>query len=91
MTAAGPGRSFQWGTTCGGVTDLNDLHAADLERLWSPGMAPFVGYSSDGGLTWTDQRAEAATYGSAVWFDRTGRAFIRNQCGQVSSGIERPR
>ncbi len=37
----------------------SDLYAADLERLWSPGMAGTVppGYSSDGGLTWTGQRA----------------------------------
>jgi photosystem II stability/assembly factor-like uncharacterized protein len=56
-----------------------DLYASDLERLWSPGMAPFVGYSSDGGLTWGDQRAEAPSYGSGTWFDRTGRAFTWTQ------------
>jgi len=56
-----------------------DLYAADLERLWSPGMAPFVGYSSDGGLTWTDQRAEGPPNWAGAWFDRTGRAFARTQ------------
>ena len=58
-----------------------DLHAADLERLWSPGMAAFVGYSSDGGLTWGDQRAEASGYGGGGWFDRTGRAFTGSSGG----------
>ena len=58
-----------------------DLYAADLERLWSPGMAPFIGYSSDGGLTWGDQRAEASGYGGGAWFDRTGRAFTGSSGG----------
>ena len=58
-----------------------DLYAADLERLWSPGMASFVGYSSDGGLTWADQRAEAPGYDGGGWFDRTGRAFTGSSGG----------
>ena len=59
----------------------SDLYAADLERLWSPGMASFVGYSSDGGLTWGDQRAEASGYSGGSWFDRTGRAFTGSSGG----------
>ena len=59
----------------------HDLYAADVERLWSPGMASFIGYSSDGGLTWVDQRAEGPRYSSGAWFDRTGRAFASTTSG----------
>ena len=58
-----------------------DLYAADLERLWSPGMKPFLGCSSDGGLTWTDQRAEAPRYWGGAWLDRTGRGFTGTESG----------
>ena len=66
--------ALQWGTTCSWCAGLSDVYAADMERVWSRGTMPF-GYSSDGGLTWTDQRAETAGYGTDNWFDRTGRAF----------------
>ncbi len=64
-------RDSSFDTSCPG-----DLYAADLERLWSPGLTPFIGYSSDGGLTWTDQRAEGSRYRGGISFDRTGRAFV---------------
>ncbi len=62
---------------------LYDLYAADLERLWSPGLTPFIGYSSDGGLTWSDQRSEAAGRPAVRWFDRSGRAVTSTASGQL--------
>jgi len=59
--------------------------AADRERTWVPwsdrsyayGILGHVlpSYSSDGGATWTTQRAESDTIGATTWLDRTGRAF----------------
>ena len=46
------------------------LYTPDMERVWSS-----IGYSSDGGFTWTGQRAQAPYYAGSVSFDRTGRAF----------------
>ena len=48
-----------------------------------------MGYSSDGGFTWTGQRAQAPYYVGSISFDRTGRAFPRRRA--ASYGIEPPR
>ncbi len=53
--------------------------AVDRERLWVPWLwyrasVPPT-YSSDGGATWTTQRAESDAVGATAWLDPTGRAF----------------
>ena len=54
---------------------MDDLHAADLERVWALGSAWPVLASVDGGGTWVQQRSEGANLGKRLNFDKTGLAY----------------
>ncbi len=58
---------------------MDDMHAADLERVWALGSAWPVFASVDGGATWEKQRGEGADLGSRFNFDGTGQSYAAGE------------
>ncbi len=61
----------------GGPCDqaLTDVIALDRERIWARKRDSSVWHSNNGGVTWTDQRADAWPW--TITFDRTGQGYAR--------------
>ena len=58
---------------------MDDMHAADAERVWALGSAWPTFASADGGATWEKQRSEGADLGDRLRFDRTGQAYATGE------------
>ena len=82
-TDGGTSWTTQWenGGTGAWMPDntMDDMHAADSERVWALGSAWPAFASVDGGATWEQQRSEGADLGDRFRFDRTGQAYATGE------------
>ena len=82
-TDGGTSWTTQWETGGAGAwipdQTMDDMHAADPERVWALGSAWPAIVSVDGGATWDSQRSEGADLGDRFRFDRTGQAYATGE------------
>jgi photosystem II stability/assembly factor-like uncharacterized protein len=82
-TDGGTSWTTQWETGGAGawIPDhtMDDMHAADPERVWALGSAWPAFVSIDGGATWDSQRSEGADLSDRFRFDRTGQAYATGE------------